>query len=340
MRISSSSTWIRGGFRRMNSKGFEASERGSLDAESGSEMSAKRQIGPSVDDAGGAVVPDRHGWIRCLSVSGFHRMAYSDWGRADAPVTVVCVHGLTRQGRDFDYLARSLAAEGYRVICPDLVGRGQSGWMPHVFNYVFPQYCADLGSLLATMGSTKVHWVGSSLGGLIGLVLASMRGTPIVKLVVNDIGPEVPLSAAARIGLLVAGFPTTFASFEEAERFHRKAFADCGELTDAQWRHVTAHAVSENPDGHGYVFRMDPKISIAYQWLFYYQMTLWNNWERIRKPILAVYGERSDFVPPRLLHAMKRAAPQMQTYAVAGAGHMPMLMSVGEIGAIRAFLES
>jgi len=303
-------------------------------------MSARNQIGPRVDDTAAALDPDRKGSIPCLSLSGFHRMAYTDWGRADASTTVICVHGLTRQGRDFDYLATSLAAEGYRVICPDLVGRGQSGWMPHALNYVFPQYCADIGSLLAMVGSAKVYWVGSSLGGLIGLVLASMPDSPIMKLVVNDIGPEVPVSAAARIGLRIAGLPTTFASLDEAERFHRRAFADWGELTDAQWRHVTTHAVSKGPDGHSYVSRMDPKIAVAYQWLFYYQMTLWNNWQRIRKPILAVHGEHSDFVPPHLLHAMKRAAPQMQSYRVASTGHMPMLMSAGEIGAIRGFLRS
>jgi pimeloyl-ACP methyl ester carboxylesterase len=267
-------------------------------------------------------------------------MAYSDWGRADAATTVICVHGLTRQGRDFDYLASSLATQGYRVVCPDLVGRGQSGWMPHALNYVFPQYCADLGSLLATVRSANVYWVGSSLGGLVGLVLASMSDSPITKLVVNDIGPEVPISAAARVGVRIAGLPTAFASLDEAEQFHRTTFADWGELTDAQWRHVTAHAVREDPNGPGYVARMDPKIVVAYHWLFYYRMALWSHWERIRRPILLVHGEHSDFVPRRLLHAMKRAAPQMQSYRVARVGHMPMLMSAEEIATIRAFLES
>jgi pimeloyl-ACP methyl ester carboxylesterase len=287
-----------------------------------------------------ALEPDRKGWIPCLSLSGFHRMAYSDWGRADAATTVICVHGLTRQGRDFDYLAMSLATQGYRVVCPDLVGRGQSGWMPHALNYVFPQYCADLGSLLATIRSDNVYWVGSSLGGLVGLVLASMSDSPITKLVVNDIGPEVPISAAARVGVRIAGLPTAFASLDEAEQFHRTTFADWGELTDAQWRHVTAHAVREDPNGPGYVARMDPKIVVAYHWLFYYRMALWSNWERIRRPILLVHGEHSDFVPQRLLHAMKRTAPQMQSYQVARVGHMPMLMSAEEIATIRAFLEA
>jgi pimeloyl-ACP methyl ester carboxylesterase len=284
--------------------------------------------------------PDRHGWLRCLSTSGFHRVAYTDWGPQTAPGTVVCVHGLTRQGRDFDYLARSLASTGYRVICPDLVGRGRSGWLPHVLDYVFPQYCADMAALLATLGAAKVHWVGTSLGGLIGMVLASMPDSPVAKLVVNDIGPNVPTSAAMRVGLRVSSFPTTFASLEEAERFNRQAFEACGNLSDEQWRHFTVHGLREDRERGGYVALLDPKVSSAYHWLFYYQMTLWNYWDRIETPILAVHGEHSDFAPPSLIRAMKRAAPQLKTHLVAGAGHMPMLMSGEEIGVIQEFLQA
>src|SRR5271156_5076276 len=168
-------------------------------------------------------------------MSGFHRIAYADWGPEDAAETVVCVHGLTRQGRDFDYLAGSLANAGYRVVCPDLVGRGGSGWMPHVLDYVFPQYCADMAAFLGTLRSATIHWVGTSLGGLIGIVLASMPDSPIATLVVNDIGPTVPTCAAARIGVRVNNSPMAFASLEQAEQHNRRAFAASGDLNGASF---------------------------------------------------------------------------------------------------------
>jgi pimeloyl-ACP methyl ester carboxylesterase len=282
--------------------------------------------------------PRRFGALRCLSMSGFHRIAYADWGPEDAAETVVCVHGLTRQGRDFDYLAGSLASAGYRVVCPDLVGRGGSGWMPHVLDYVFPQYCADMAAFLGTLRSAKIHWVGSSLGGLIGIVLASMPDSPIATLVVNDIGPEVPTCAAARIGVRVNSAPMTFASLEQAEHYNRRAFAASGDLNDAQWQHFTLHGVREDRQA-GYVAHLDPKVITAYNWLFYYQMTLWNYWDRLGIPILTIHGEESDFMPAHLVTAMKRRAPQLRSFPVAGVGHMPMLMSYEEIAAVRAFLE-
>jgi pimeloyl-ACP methyl ester carboxylesterase len=282
--------------------------------------------------------PSRFGALRCLSMSGFHRIAYADWGPEDAAETVVCVHGLTRQGRDFDYLAGSLANAGYRVVCPDLVGRGGSGWMPHVLDYVFPQYCADMAAFLGTLRSATIHWVGTSLGGLIGIVLASMPDSPIATLVVNDIGPVVPTCAAARIGVRVNNSPMAFASLEQAEQHNRRAFAASGDLNDAQWRHFTLHGVREDSQG-GYVAHLDPKVITAYNWLFYYQMTLWNYWDRLRIPILTIHGEESDFMPAHLVAAMKRRAPQLRTFPVAGVGHVPMLMSNEEIAAVRSFLQ-
>jgi pimeloyl-ACP methyl ester carboxylesterase len=282
--------------------------------------------------------PNRLGSLRCLSTAGFHHIAYTDWGPQSGSGTVVCVHGLTRQGRDFDYLARSLAAAGFRVICPDLVGRGRSGWLPHVLDYVFPQYCADMATLLAALGSTQIHWIGTSLGGLIGIVLASMTDSPITKLVVNDIGPDVPTCAAGRVGVRIDRQPTRFASLDEAERYNRRAFAACGDLTDEQWRHFTIHALREDADGKHYVPLMDPKVVTAYHLLLYYQLTLWRYWRKIRIPILAIHGEYSDFVSPALIHDMKLTTPQLQTHRVGGVGHMPMLMSVDEIGPIEAFL--
>lgn len=276
--------------------------------------------------------------MKCLSLSGFHELAYTDWGPVDARETVVCVHGLTRQGRDFDPLARSLADAGYRVVCPDLAGRGASDWLPHAADYVFPQYCSDMSTLLASLHSERVHWVGTSLGGLIGMVLTAVPGSPISKLVLNDIGPQVPLAASMRVSARIARDPHTFASMEEAERHVRRIYAASGPLTNAQWHHLTVHSVKRV--GDHLVPLMDPNVRVAFQWFFYYHMTMWNYWEKLSGPLMLVHGAQSDFVPASLLHTMRRAAPQLHTHEVAETGHMPSLMTGPEIAAIRAFLQT
>ena len=282
--------------------------------------------------------PDRFGSIRGLSTSGFHKIAYTDWGTLDASSTVVCVHGLSRQGRDFDKLASALSQSGYRVVCPDLPGRGNSDWMPNVLDYVFPQYCADMATLLASLGPGPIHWIGTSLGGLIGIVLAGAANSPITKLIVNDIGPDVPLSAVARVGLRISRDPTSFSSFDDALQHHRRTFASCGPLSDEQWRHFTKFSLRTDEAGR-YVSLLDPKVITAYSWLMYYQMTLWSYWDAIKTPIMAIRGVNSDFLPAFLLGEMKRRAPQLVAYEVADTGHMPMLMSAQEIDAVTRFLK-
>ncbi len=140
--------------------------------------------------------------VQCLDSRGLHRMAYWEWGDPANPKVLVCVHGLTRQGRDFDTLARSLA-DDYRVVCPDVVGRGQSDWLADPMGYGIPAYVADMVCLLARLNAQVVDWVGTSMGGLIGLGLASLEGAPVRKLVLNDVGPVVQPQALERIGSYV-----------------------------------------------------------------------------------------------------------------------------------------
>jgi pimeloyl-ACP methyl ester carboxylesterase len=159
--------------------------------------------------------PDRENAFQGLSPSGFHDIAYADWGPIDDRRPVVCVHGLTRQGRDFDYLAARLVAAGRRVICPDLPGRGRSGRLVNPADYALPQYCADMNALLARLDVREVDWVGTSLGGLIGISLAGFRGSIIRKLVVNDIGPFVSVTGLRRIGQYIGTMPPAFATLEQ-----------------------------------------------------------------------------------------------------------------------------
>src|SRR3954452_16067113 len=194
--------------------------------------------GPKVD-----FEPDRTGSFFGLSMSGFHPVAYTDWGAANTRIPVVCVHGLSRQGRDFDYLAAHLAGAGRRVVCPDLVGRGQSGRLRDPNEYALPQYCADMNALIAALDAGQVDWVGTSLGGLIGIVLAGLPGNPIRRLVINDIAPIVPSNALQRIGRYVADMPETFATLDAAERYLREVLSPFGEVADEHWAHLTRHSV-------------------------------------------------------------------------------------------------
>ena len=284
--------------------------------------------------------PDRIGAIGCLSTSGFHRIAYTDWGPVDADDVVVCVHGLTRQGRDFDVLAARLADAGYRVVCPDLVGRGLSDALPNALDYVFPQHCSDMAAFLATLGPKRIHWLGTSFGGMVGIVLAAMARSPIVSLVVNDIGPDTPVRAATRVALRLAGEASTFASLDEVTAHMRRIHVACGPLSDAQWEHMARHSVRRDPASGRYVMLMDPKVTTAFQWLWYYSMSLWRQWRDLDVPVLAIHGAESDFMPPELIARMRQSMPGLETLEIPETGHMPMLMSRLETDAILAFLQS
>lgn len=179
--------------------------------------------------------------VQCISPSGLHRIAYTEWGEPDNPRVLVCVHGLTRSGRDFDFLAREMASH-YRVVCPDVVGRGQSAWLKHPAGYAIPQYVADMVTLIARLDVTSVHWVGTSMGGIIGMALAGMEATPITRLVLNDVGPTVTAESVKRIGDYV-GLDPTWASFDEALAYVKLISAPFGPLTEDDWLFLTQHTV-------------------------------------------------------------------------------------------------
>ncbi len=166
-------------------------------------------------------------------------MAYVAWGDGEAASNVVCVHGLTRNGRDFDDLASRLA-ENRRVVCPDVVGRGVSDWLPDPAQYQTPQYVSDMAALIARMDVGWVDWVGTSMGGLIGMALASQAGTPIRRLVLNDVGPFIPKSALERIAEY-CGKAKPFADIDALEHYLRQVHAPFGPLADPQWRHLAEH---------------------------------------------------------------------------------------------------
>jgi pimeloyl-ACP methyl ester carboxylesterase len=274
--------------------------------------------------------------VRCISASGLHRMAYTEWGARDNPNVLVCVHGLTRNGRDFDDLARALSRE-YRVICPDVVGRGRSDWLRDPAGYGFPQYVADMMLLLARLDVDSVHWFGTSMGGLIGMFIASQENSPISRLVLNDVGPVITAESLKRIGEYVGRAPK-FATFDDAEKYIRLVSAPFGSLSDAQWRHLTEHCLRHAADG-SLEMCYDPGIGEPFrQALVFQDVNLWPIYDRICCPTLVVRGADSDLLTPETLQAMAARGPRPQTVEIENVGHAPMFLEHQQIQIVRDFL--
>lgn len=275
------------------------------------------------------------GSIRCLGPHGFHAMAYAEWqGPPDAP-TLVCVHGLTRNGRDFDALAEALAAH-YRVVCPDVVGRGRSEWLSHPEDYGYPLYLADMAALLARLDVPEVDWVGTSMGGLIGMLMAALPGAPIRRLIVNDVGPLIAREGLERIASYVGRDPG-FSDIGALEAHLREVARSFGPLSDAEWRHLAAHSVRSKPDGMlGLAY--DPRIGDAFKDVALGDIDLWAQWDAIRVPTLVLRGAESDLLRRADAEAMTRRGPRAKLVEFPGIGHAPALMAADQIAVIRDFL--
>jgi len=274
-----------------------------------------------------------------LSPAGFHRLSYTEWGDPRSQHVVVCVHGLARNARDFDVLAQALERH-CRVLCPDVVGRGQSDWLARKEDYGFPQYLADMVTLLARAtehlpAEGRIDWVGTSMGGLIGIALAAQPRHPIRRLVLNDVGPFVPKAALERIARYLGKAPR-FATLEEAERYVRVVSAPFGPLTDSQWRHLTEHNIRREADGR-WVMSYDPAIAATFAAPLA-DIDLWPLWDRIDCPVLALRGMLSDLLLPGTAQEMTRRGPRAKLMEFAGIGHAPTLMAADQVEAVCRFL--
>ncbi len=276
--------------------------------------------------------------VQCLAPSGLHRMAYTEWGARDNPRVLVCVHGLTRNGRDFDALADAMSAH-YRVICPDVVGRGQSSHLRDPSAYGIPQYVADMVTLIARLNVESVHWVGTSMGGLIGMALAALEGTPIRKLVLNDVGPVITAESLQRIGTYVGTNPD-WATFDEALAFVKFVSEPFGELTEAQWHHLTETSVMQRSDGR-WVFRYDPLITAPFKAAFADKdVDLWPLYEQIKCSTLAIRGALSDLLTRDTWQKMGSCGPLAKLAEIEKVGHAPMFQSADQTAIVRDFLLS
>lgn len=280
-------------------------------------------------------------FVQCLDSRGLHRMAYHEWGDAANPKVLVCVHGLTRQGRDFDVLAQALAND-YRVVCPDVVGRGESDWLADPMGYAIPYYVADMVTLLARLDAQEVHWVGTSMGGLIGLGVASLAGSPVSRLVLNDVGPAIEPASLQRIGQYL-GQPAHWATLDEAADALWAISQSFGPHTRAQWLALTEHQIT--PDGTGFKPHYDPAIRQAFtaitpELAAAGEAALWASYDRIACPTLLLRGAESDLLSPATAQAMTQRGPRARLHEFAGVGHAPTLVAPDQVAVVRDFLLS
>lgn len=283
--------------------------------------------------------------VQCLDSRGLHRMAYWQWGDAANPKVLVCVHGLTRQGRDFDMVARAMSGE-YRVVCPDVVGRGRSDWLADPMGYAIPHYVADMVCLLARLDAQMVDWVGTSMGGLIGLGLGSLNGSPLRKLVLNDVGPVIQPQALQRIGSYV-GQGAFWETLDEAADASWAVFQGFGPHTRDQWLALTAPQLKPDTQGgrSGFTARCDPGIAVPFRavtpaMVAAGEALLWQSYDRLRCRTLLLRGAESDLLARDTALAMTQRGPRASLHEFAGVGHAPTLVHAQQIEVLSQFLLS
>ena len=275
-------------------------------------------------------------FVQCLSPKGLHNIAYLEWGDAGNDNVLVCVHGLTRCARDFENLARAMS-DRYRVICPDVAGRGNSAWLADPLLYGIPQYVSDMVTLIARLGVQKVDWVGTSMGGLIGMALAALGDTPVRRLVLNDAGPVITKVSLERIAAYV-GLAPTFPDIGSATQYIRAISATFGPHTDEEWRFLTEVVVRRQPEG-SYRMHYDPRIGEPFkQAMPQADVELWPLYDAIKAPMLVLRGELSDLLKRETCQAMAGRGPKAATVEIAGVGHAPTLLHDDQIAIVRGFL--
>jgi len=273
-----------------------------------------------------------------LGKGGFHRIHYTDWGDPNHTHVAICLHGITRNGRDFDALAQALAPH-MRVICPDVVGRGRSDWLQAKEDYGFPQYLADMTALIARVsanGVRRLDWVGTSMGGLVGMLIAAQPRSPLSRLVLNDVGMFIPQVALERIASYVGKSPR-FATLAELEAYVRYVSAPFGPLTDDQWRHLTVHNARQTEDG-SWTLGYDPDIAQPFRTGPLAAVDMSATWTAITCPTLLLRGADSDILPRDTALAMTQNGPRPQLIEFPGIGHAPMLLDEPQIAPVRDFL--
>ncbi|MGF6601419.1 pimeloyl-ACP methyl ester carboxylesterase [Paraburkholderia sp. GAS448] len=276
--------------------------------------------------------------VQCISPGGLHRVAYTEWGDPENPRVLLCVHGLTRSGRDFDRLAVALAST-YRVVCPDVVGRGLSSWLADPNYYGVPQYVADMVTLIARLGVQSVDWFGTSMGGLIGMALAGLPDSPIRKMLLNDVGPHLEPEAVARIGDYL-GKPASFETLQQGIDYAALLASTFGPLTPEEWREINTPLLHER-DG-AWQLRYDPRIAQPFaattpELTALGEAALWRSLVATEGPVLVVRGEQSDLLSRETVAQMVANGRHVSSVEIPGVGHAPAFLSNDQIDIARRF---
>ena len=278
--------------------------------------------------------------VQCLSPAGLHSMAYREWGEADNPQVLVCVHGVTRVSDDFDHLAEALS-DRYRVICPDIVGRGRSSWLKNPQYYAVPQYVSDMVTLLARLDVPQVDWFGTSMGALIGMGLAALPDAPVRKMIMNDVGPNLNFTALLRIGEYIAK-EVRFSSFEQGRDYIRTIAASFGPHTDEEWNKLARDVLREGSDGQ-WRRHYDPALALGFSGLTeanvkQNEQALWAAYDAITCPVLLVRGSESDLLTTDTAYQMTQRGPRAELVELPGIGHAPTFMHADQIAIARRYL--
>ena len=298
-------------------------------------------------------------YVLCPDVNGGHRMAYWQWGNPQSNHVVVCVHGLSRQGRDFDVLAQTLCAKAgntLRVVCPDVAGRGHSDWLKDPMGYQVPHYAPDMLALLAQLKPSTLDWVGTSMGGLIGMVVCAqlglnanqrapgLEGLPAVRrLVLNDVGPLIQWEALKRIGEYL-GQTGKFASVQQAADALWAISTTFGPHTPAQWLEFSRHMVRPLGDADGSLtLHYDPAMALPFREVTQEsaaqgETLLWQFYDSIKAQTLLTRGAQSDLLSPQTALDMTQRGPKARLVEFEGVGHAPTFIADDQVQVVASFL--
>lgn len=277
----------------------------------------------------------KHNHIMGISPLGFHKIAYTEWGDPDNTDVLVCVHGLTRNSRDFDFLAKALCND-YRIICPDILGRGDSDHTGKPSTYNYPQYLNDMVALLARINVDTVSWLGTSMGGIIGMMLASQSSSPIKKLIINDVGSMIPKEGIQRIAKYTSSYPK-FTSLEEAIPDLRARLSTFGALGPEQFEHLLQHTFKKEMGA--FVYHHDPAIIEALLPAVNADIHLEPIWKAIKCPTYIMHGVLSDLLTPYIIRQMREVKPDTLVAEIPNTGHAPSLMMPDQIKIIQDWLK-
>lgn len=273
--------------------------------------------------------------VKLLGPSEPVMIGYTDWGEPRRERVLVCLHGLTRQGRDFDELARALEHDR-RIVCPDMVGRGTSTWLGDKTGYGIARYVEHCRGLLAELGLGEVDWLGTSMGGIVGMILAAQEDSPIRRLILNDVGAFVPGAALAGITREVGKDPV-FHDLAEVVAYLRRVHAGFGPLDERQWSEMAQHSVMREP-GHVYRLHYDPAIGAPFHHGTVEDVDLGAAWSAVRCPVLVLRGADSEVLTSEVAEAMRRGRAGVEVREIPGCGHAPSLMAPDQIALVADWL--